>query len=103
MYENSKISPGFTWSDTGSSNNYTYVNKCTITSLSTSYTTPGQQIYDNCIALRRDISYPNGYDWNPYITQVLYYVKQGVGFVAEIRSFSDGSKDTYYVTSYNIP
>jgi hypothetical protein len=103
MYENSKISLSLNWSDSGSSNNYTYINHCTITSMSTSYMAPNQKIYDSCIVLRRDISYPNGYDWNPYITQVLYYVKQGVGFVGEVRSFSDGTKDTYYVTSYNIP
>lgn len=103
MYENSKISLTLHWSYSDVSGGYPFKNECTITSLSTNFTTPGGQIYDNCIVLQRNISYSNGYDWNPYITQVLYYVKQGVGFVGEIKTWSNGSQDINYVTSYNIP
>jgi len=64
LYENSKISVGLTWQDSGTSNSYPYTNTCTIVSIDTDITTPGGQIYNDCIVLKREITYPNGYDWN---------------------------------------
>jgi hypothetical protein len=103
LYEDSKIALGVTWQHSEVSNGYTYINKLTITSTDTTITTPGGQIYNNCLILQRDITYPNGYNWDPYLTKAVYYIKKGIGFVQEIRTWSDGSQDTNYVTSYNIP
>ncbi len=103
LYEDSIITVGLTWQDSGSSNGYPYSNILTITSTDTNITTPGGQVYNNCIVLQRDITYPNGYDWNPYLTRVVYYIKKGIGYVQEVRTWSDGSQETNYVTSCNIP
>jgi hypothetical protein len=105
LYENSKMTLGFNWEDSGYSGGYEYPfnNQLTVISTGINISTPGGQIYENCIVLQRDITYPNGYFWNPYLTKVLYYIKEGIGFVQEIRTWSDDSQEINYLTSYSIP
>jgi len=103
LYENSKMTLGFNWEDSGYSGGYLCSNNLTVISTGINITTLGGQIYENCIVLQRDITYPNGYFWNPYLTKVLYYVKEGIGFVQEIKTWSDDSQEINYLTSYSIP
>ena len=103
LYEDSKITVGLNWQDSGNSNGYPYTNNLTITSTDTDIITPGGQVYNNCIVLQRDITYPNGYHWDPYLTNVIYYLKKGIGFVQEVRTWSDDSQEINYLISYSIP
>jgi hypothetical protein len=103
LYEDSKMLPGFTWKDSGGSNGYPFANKLTVQSVGASITTPGGQTFNNCVLLQRDINYPKGSDKNRYLTRVIYHVCKGIGFVQGVRTWSDGSTDTLYITSYNIP
>lgn len=107
LYENSRMTLGFSWEDDGTSRGYDavypYHNQLTVVSTGINITTPGGQIYENCIVLQRDISYPNGYFWNPYLVGVVYYIKEGIGFVQEIQTWSNDSQVVNYLTSYSIP
>lgn len=103
LYEDSKLTLGLSWQDSGDSNGYPYSNKLTVISTDTDIVTPGGQVYNNCLVMQRDISYPNGYFWNPYLTKVVYYIKKGIGFVQEVKTWSDGSQGINYLTSYSIP
>jgi len=51
--------------------------------------------------LTRTISYPEGYDNDPRIEQIVYSLKRGVGFVQEVRSWSDSSSETHYVVGHS--
>jgi hypothetical protein len=110
FYEDSKISVGFNWTDNGSNTDpitsvvYPYSTTCTVVSLSSTITTHGGQSYTNCVLLRKQSTWSNGKnDSSPYLTEAFYYIKKGIGYVAAARLWSDGSRDTSYVTSYNIP
>ena len=94
---------GQSWQDSSDSNGYPVANALTITSTDTEIVTPSGQTYTNCLVLQRTISYPNGYNWSRYLTEVVYYLKKGVGFVQDVKTWSDGTRETNYVTSYSIP
>ncbi len=105
MYEDARIGVGLTWQDQGNSNGYPVINTCTVTSTSAQVTTPGGLTFGDCLVLQRVITYPDGYDWPVYLEEVTYYVQRGVGFVEEIRKWSDPAREPEinYVVSYSIP
>jgi len=103
LYEDSKMTLGFSWENSEYTNGYLVSNNLTVISTGINITTPGEQVYENCIVLQRDITYPDDFPWSPYLTRVLYYIKEGIGFVQETRTWSDDSQEINYLTSYSIP
>jgi len=99
MYDNDTMQLNFQWEDSGNSNGYTYINRMKIISMSTDITI-GNVTYPSCMLIQRDITYPDGYDWSVYLTKVVYYVKQGVGYVKAEKTWSDGTKNSTYLVSY---
>jgi uncharacterized repeat protein (TIGR02543 family) len=101
IYEDDALSPGFSWNEEHNSNGYRIEQELEVTGLGKDITTPGGQEYTDCLELTRTISYPEGYDQDPRIEQIVYSLKRGVGFVQEVRSWSDSSSETHYVVGHS--
>jgi len=96
LYQN--LTAGMTWTDETGSNGYVVNTVITIESVGISITTPGGQQYSDCVKLKIDFSYPNGYNQNPYLTQKLIYFQKGVGPIQSESKYNNSSYDkTEYI------
>ena len=100
IYEDDVLIPGFSWTYALNSNGYSIEQEMEITGTGIDITTLGGQEYVDCLEMTRTINYPEGYDWDPRIDEVVYYLKRGVGFVQEVRYWSDASTETHYMVSH---
>jgi len=99
IYENSRIFTGLKWQTTGTSNGNEIITRISYESLDTDITTPGGQVYSDCIVIKCVYEYPN----NPPTTEVTHYLKKGIGFVQKItRDLINNVTTIRYLVSYSI-
>lgn len=99
IYENSRIFTGLKWQTTSTSNSDKVITRISYESLDTDITTPGGQVYNDCLVIKCVYEYPP----NPPSTEVTHYIKKGIGFVQKItRDLINNVSTTRYLVSYSI-
>ncbi|WP_319755632.1 hypothetical protein [uncultured Sphaerochaeta sp.] len=61
-----------------------------------SFTTPFGKRYDTCLHVTRSYTFPQGFEYEPYITFQEYYIAKGVGFVY-LKSIYNTGEETQLV------